>query len=153
VAVGRSAWVLVGVGVGGLAALTTIGGYPRSMVGVVGEPVSNMAPPTVPVLFLTLMQCGLVVLVRPHLLAALGARSRVRQMTGWVNEHAMGVYLWHVGGYALAFALLTAVGLPRAERFDAGVWAARPLWIATAAAMTAGLLWLTGSLRSARLER
>ncbi len=141
---------LVGVGLAGLLVLTGPVGYPRSMVGIAGEPVSNMAPPTVPVLFLCLLQCGLAGLARPWLTRRLTGGGGLRRRTAWLNANAMGVYLWHVAGAAAAAGVLLASGLPRPERFTATAWAERPLAVVVAAATTAGLLRLAGRARRRR---
>ena len=146
-------WALVGVGLAGLLVLTGPVGYPRSMVGIAGEPVSNMAPPTVPVLFLCLLQCGLAGLARPWLGRRLAEGRRLRQRTAWLNANAMGVYLWHVAGAAAAAAVLLASRLPRPDRFTATAWAERPLAVAVAAATTAGLVHLAGRARDRRVVR
>ena len=57
-------------------ALTAFGPYPVSMVGMPGERVSNMAPPTVCILALTCWLVGLVMLLRPVVTRWL-ARPRV----------------------------------------------------------------------------
>lgn len=64
------------VGLGGLVALTTWGPYPSSMVGMPGEKVSNMAPPTLCILALTCWLVGLVMALRTPVTRWLG-RVRV----------------------------------------------------------------------------
>ena len=61
---------------GGLAALTVLtasGAWPRSMVGLPGEPVSNMNPPSLCIVALTIWLVGLAMLVPAAILAPLVA--------------------------------------------------------------------------------
>ncbi|MFN8039105.1 MAG: acyltransferase [Acidimicrobiales bacterium] len=146
----RRCWGLVAVGLAGLVVLTGPVGYPRSMVGIAGEPVSNMAPPTIPVLFLCLLQCGLAGLARPWLARRLAERRGLRRTSSWMNANAMAVYLWHVAGAAAAAGVLLVSGLPRPDRFTGTAWIERPLAVAVAAATTAGLLGLSGRVRRRR---
>jgi hypothetical protein len=60
----RTGLVLTGAGLVATVALTASGGYPVSMVGVPGERVSNMSPPTVALLACAVLQIGLVLLAR-----------------------------------------------------------------------------------------
>ncbi len=55
--------------IGGVAAagLVVWGGYPASMVGVPGAPVSNLNPPTLAAVAFGLAQCGLALLLREPL--------------------------------------------------------------------------------------
>lgn len=95
----RVPWpVLLGVLIAGLAVNATLikyGPWPVSMVGMPGEPVSNMAPPTVVLaLHATALVCVLTLLDAP--LRGLLERPAVwRPVTG-VNLVAMTLYLWHL---------------------------------------------------------
>ncbi|MEO6714807.1 MAG: acyltransferase, partial [Mycobacteriales bacterium] len=57
-------YLLAAAGFFGLYAATTWGTYPSSMVGMPGEKVSNMAPPTICILSLTCLLVGVVMAVR-----------------------------------------------------------------------------------------
>ncbi len=82
---------------GGLVALVTLVvwlGYPASMVGVPGEPISNLNPPTLAAVAFGSAQCGLALLLREPL------RRRMRRPVAWavvalLNLSAMIVFLWH----------------------------------------------------------
>ena len=54
----RAGWVLLGAGAAATAALVAWAGYPASMVGVPGEGMSNLDPPTLAVVTFGLAQCG-----------------------------------------------------------------------------------------------
>ena len=102
----RTAATLLVGGVLGTAALVLWCGYPASMVGIPGAPVSNLNPPTLAAVAFGLAQCGLAVLMYAPL------RRAMRHPIGWavvavVNLSAMTVFLWH----QTALLVVTAVGL------------------------------------------
>ncbi|MDQ1392161.1 MAG: hypothetical protein QOF30_1138, partial [Acidimicrobiaceae bacterium] len=140
----RVAWALLLAGLAGLAALTTIGTYPHSMVGVPGEAFSNMGPPTVCILALTVLQVGVVLLVRPQATAWL-ERPRPQRFTAWAGARSMTVYLWHFPAFAAAYGLVVVTGISVPQRASAGWWLQRPLWVALPAAIT--FLFLRGFRR------
>jgi fucose 4-O-acetylase-like acetyltransferase len=95
------------------------GPWPISMVGMPGEPVSNMAPPT---LVLALHCLTLVAVVE----AADGPLSRLlRRPAVWrpvvaVNLTAMTVYLWHLPVLIGLTTLGHVLGLERPAALDPG---------------------------------
>ncbi|MEU0937877.1 acyltransferase [Embleya sp. NPDC005971] len=101
--------------VGGLACagLIRYGGYPVSMVGVPGEPISNLNPPTLAAVAFGLAQCGLALLVRAPLRRALGRRPRTWAVVALVNLSAMTVFLWHQSAMlAVTWLGIALGGLP-----------------------------------------
>jgi len=135
----RVAGVMVGVGLVALIALTNIGSYPRSMVGVPGEAFSNMGPPTVCILALTVLQVGVVLLLRARVTAWL-QRSRPQRFTAWASTHSMTVYLWHFPAFAAAYGLVVLAGVTVPQTASAGWWLQRPLWVVLPGALTVVLL-------------
>ncbi|GAA2602554.1 acyltransferase [Streptomyces roseoviolaceus] len=102
----RAGWVLLGCGTAATAALVAWAGYPASMVGVPGEGMSNLDPPTLAVVTFGLAQCGLALLLRERL------RHAMRRPVAWaavavVNLSAMTIFLWH----QTALMATTATGL------------------------------------------
>ncbi|MEU5888073.1 acyltransferase [Streptomyces sp. NPDC047461] len=102
----RSGWILLTGGAVATAALVAWAGYPASMVGVPGAPVSNLNPPTLAAVTFGLAQCGLALLLRDRL------RRAMRRPTAWaaialVNLSAMTLFLWH----QTALMATTATGL------------------------------------------
>jgi hypothetical protein len=138
---GRRAGHLALGGFAGLVALTTLGPYPRSMVGVPGESISNMAPPTACILALCCFQVGLVLLARPRLTSWLRAGGGARPVA-WANRNAMTLFLWHFTGYAGFVGLLHLIGVGLADRPDALWWLQRPVWLIGPALCTVPLLRL-----------
>ena len=128
-AAGRGvAWALALAGLTGLAVLTNIGVYSRSMVGVTGEPVSNMGPPTVCILALTLLQTGVILLLREPAERWLEG-PRPRRLVQWAGGRAMTVYLWHFPAFAAAYGLVRLAGIEVPERASAAWWLQRPVWV------------------------
>ncbi|MDP9073458.1 MAG: acyltransferase [Actinomycetota bacterium] len=130
----RLGWALLSAGLVALAGLTTIGGYPRSMVGVPGEAFSNMGPPTACILALILLQVGVVLLARRAATAWL-ARPRPARLTAWAGARSMTVYLWHFPAFAVAYALVVLADVPVPQRASLGWWLERPLWLVAPAAV------------------
>lgn len=139
----RRALALSTAGVAGLVVLTQVGSYALAMVGYPGLPVSNMAPPTVPVLFLTLFQLGLVLAVRPWLEPRLTTSPPLVRASTWANGNAMAIYLFHVFGKALFLGLLVLVRFPLPETMDGTWWLEVPVQIAGSALCTWPLLRLS----------
>ncbi|MEU9912445.1 acyltransferase [Streptomyces sp. NPDC051001] len=102
----RSGWILLTGGAAVTAILILRAGYPASMVGVPGAPLSNLNPPTLAAVTFGLAQCGLALLLRDRL------RRAMRRPTAWaaialVNLSAMTIFLWH----QTALMATTATGL------------------------------------------
>ena len=142
----RRAVILGGSGaLAGLAALTTVGPYPRSMVGVPGERLSNMSPPTICILVLAALQLAVALLVRPAVSRALGGR-RLWTAVIAVNASIMTVFLWHLTALAVGAALLLNPWSPFPQP-DVGTttwWATRVPWLATMAVVLGGLVAVAG---------
>lgn len=148
VAAGRRAWWgMVAVGLAGLAVLTnlvTLTGdlwYPRSMVGVDIEPVSNMSPPSLAILALAVWQIGAAMLLRRRVSAWLD-RSRPWTRVVAVNSMIMTLFLWHLSAMVVALLALRPLGFGKETTTSARWWLERPLWLAASALVLLPLLWL-----------
>lgn len=146
VAVLPSRTVLVAVAAGALALaalLVAVGPYPVSLIGMPGDPMSNLGPPTAPVL---LHAVGLVALV----VAARGALVRWadgpgRGVVAALAARSMTVYLWHVTAMIAVVAfVLVVLGTPLPEPGSADWWASRPLWFGAFALVLAGVARVVG---------
>lgn len=135
----RFAWCLTLGGFFALIGLTNMGLYPKSMVGVPGEAISNMAPPTLCIVALTLFQVGVVLLLRDAITRWID-RPRAQRLLGLASSKAMTVYLWHCPGFALAYALLTVAGFSIPQKTDTAWWLQRPLWALAPALCTIPLV-------------
>ncbi|MFE0035592.1 acyltransferase [Streptomyces sp. NPDC059015] len=130
---------LAATGLAGAALLVAAGPYPLSMVGMPGEKVSNMAPPTLALLCHGLWLVGAVELLRgPG--ARLVARPRVWRGVVAANGVAMTAFLWHLTAMLGVYGALLAAGVTLPEPASAAWWAQTPLRIAAAALLTALLV-------------
>ncbi|MFI2456527.1 acyltransferase [Streptomyces sp. NPDC019539] len=130
---------LAATGLAGAALLVAAGPYPLSMVGMPGEKVSNMAPPTLALLCHGLWLVGAVELLRGRG-ARLVARPRVWRTVVAANGVAMTAFLWHLTAMLGVYGALLATGVTLPEPASAAWWAQTPLRIAAAALLTAVLV-------------
>jgi peptidoglycan/LPS O-acetylase OafA/YrhL len=133
--------LLIG-GVIGTAVLVALFGYPASMVGVPGEEISNLNPPTLAAVTFGAAQCGLALLVRAPL------RRAVRRPEAWaivavINFSAIVVFLWHQTALLVVTLgtrpLGTLAGLHTTP--DSLMWIAQRLAWLPLIAIVLGLLW------------
>ncbi|ANP48489.1 acyltransferase family protein [Streptomyces griseochromogenes] len=127
----RAAWVLLLGGTTATAVLVLAAGYPASMVGVPGAPVSNLNPPTLAAVTFGLAQCGLALLLRERLRRAM-RRPLVWAAVALVNLSAMTIFLWHQTALMATTATALSAGrLPGLHTLPDGLgWvAARLLWL------------------------
>ncbi|WP_146605343.1 acyltransferase family protein [Jiangella anatolica] len=146
----RRWWAVVAAAVGVLILLTGPGPYPVSMVGLPGQ-LSNMSPPTVCLLVLSIGQGAAVLLARPWLL------SWLRRPAPWAaverfGSVAMTVYLWHLTVLVAAFGALLAGGHVPPQPGSATWWLTRPAWLATLAMLLVALV-VVGELLSRLIRR
>ncbi|GEB60696.1 acyltransferase family protein [Streptomyces gardneri] len=131
--------LLAGAGLVGATALVALGPYPLSMVGMPGEKVSNMAPPTLALLCHGLWLVGAVELLRgPG--ARLVARAGVWRAVVAANGIAMTAFLWHLTAMLGVYGAMLGLGLELPAPASGAWWAQVPLRIAAAAAVTALLV-------------
>ncbi|MEU7512948.1 acyltransferase [Streptomyces sp. NPDC042898] len=131
--------LLAGAGLVGATALVALGPYPLSMVGMPGEKVSNMAPPTLALLCHGLWLVGAVELLRgPG--ARLVARAGVWRTVVAANGIAMTAFLWHLTAMLGVYGVMLGSGVALPEPASGAWWAQVPLRIAAAAVLTALLV-------------
>ncbi|MFF4858095.1 acyltransferase [Streptomyces rubiginosohelvolus] len=135
----RRAALLAGGGLVTAAALVALGRYPLSMVGMPGEKVSNMAPPTLALLAHGLWLVGAVELLRAPA-ARLLERPRVWRAVVAANGVAMTAFLWHLTAMFGVYGALLALDVDLPEPASAAWWTQVPLRLALAAALTAALV-------------
>lgn len=114
-----------------LVALTVLGPYPVSMVGVPGDDISNTTPPKITLLALGALQLGLLLSLQAPARRWL-ARARPWTATVLVNGMIMTIYLWHLTAMVLVIALASALGNVglNLQPGTRAWWAARPVWLA-----------------------
>ncbi|MGO4663771.1 acyltransferase [Terrabacter sp. 2TAF16] len=114
------------------------GPYPTSMVGLPGEAVSNMAPPTAALLAQGIGICGLAVVLRP-VMARVLARPRVWRSVVLGGPFAMTAFLWHLTALMTILLALRALGVVQPSVASWQWWLTRPL-LFTVLAVVTGLL-------------
>ena len=135
----RVAVALLAVGVVGLTLAITVGPYPVSMVGLPGDEISNMSPPTVALLSQGLALVGLAALARGPMARVL-ARPRVWRAVVTAGAFAMTAFLWHLTALLLTLLTSRALGVGLPEVGTATWWWTRPVWFVVLAVPTAGLV-------------
>ncbi|HET8594270.1 MAG TPA: acyltransferase [Intrasporangium sp.] len=135
----RRGWAMFVGGYGAMLGLITFGPYPTSMVGLPGEAVSNMAPPSAALLAQGIGIAGLAVVLRGPA-ARLLARPDVWAVVLRVAPFAMTAFLWHLTALMLVELGRRAVGLGEPEVASWAWWATRPGLFLILALLTAGLV-------------
>ncbi|MFJ6935614.1 acyltransferase family protein [Streptomyces sp. NPDC101132] len=136
---GRVPVLLAAAGLGAAALLVAVGPYPLSMVGMPGEKVSNMAPPTFALLCHGLWLVGAVELLRRPATRLLAAPRAWRAVVA-ANGVAMTAFLWHLTAMLGVYGAQLALGLDLPRPATAAWWAQVPVRLAAAALLTALLV-------------
>jgi fucose 4-O-acetylase-like acetyltransferase len=144
-------WMAVG-GIAALAALVNLGPYPGSMVGLSTDEFSNMDPPTIVIVALTVWQAGLALALRRRLSAWL-AGTRPWAAVIFVNSVIMTAFLWHLTAMLLGIGILYPLGWPQPEIGTGLWWALRPIWVAVLTILLAGFVALLGRFEQRGLGR
>ena len=139
----RARWMLVLGGFIALLVLTTLAPYPRSMVGVPADGISNAAPPTLAMGALLMLQVGIALILRDRVTKRLTTSPRWAAVNDLVGRFSLPLYLLHTTGFAVALGVVY-LGLsylpPSAP--SGTWWMERPIWIALTAVVTAPIvLW------------
>lgn len=113
--------------------------YPRSMVGVDIEPISNMSPPSLAIVALAVWQIGAAMLLRDRINNWL---TKPRPWTGVViiNSTIMTPFLWHMTAFVVVVVLLFPLGLGNETEPNASWWVQRPIWLLAPSVALASLL-------------
>lgn len=131
-------WVMAVVGFGAMGLAITFGPYPTSMVGLPGEAVSNMAPPTAALLAQGVGMCGLAVVLRPLMARVLG-RPRVWRAVVMAGPFAMTAFLWHLTALMAVLLAARGAGVSQPPVASWTWWLTRPL-LFTVLALVTGVL-------------
>jgi hypothetical protein len=136
-----TAALLAGVGAAVMVLLVTVGPYPVSMIGLPGQNVSNMAPPTVALLAQGTALIGVAVLGRERGERLLDS-DRVWRLVMRAAGIAMTLFLWHLSALALVFFAVVSLSIPTPTAGSAQWWLTRPLWLGALVAVAAVLVLL-----------
>lgn len=143
----RGLWATLALAIGALALLTTVGPYPRSMVGLPGEAMSNMNPPTFCLVAVTWAQAAVLLLIREPVRRWLD-RPRAWRAVIAANGSIMTLFLWHLTALMLVAVIALPAGFPQPRPGSAAWWLLRPFWILLLSAGTVPAVFLL-----ARFER
>lgn len=113
--------------------------YPASMVGLPGEKISNMNPPTVAIMFLAITQIGLVIVFRDRLQKLLQGH-RIWTFTVMINSMILTMFCWHQTALALVTLVRINIGIDEPEIGTGTWWATRPLLLGCYAIVLAGIV-------------
>ncbi|MFE3454543.1 acyltransferase [Nonomuraea sp. NPDC059194] len=128
-------WLLAGGGAAALA-LVVWGGYPAPMVGVTGQSVSNLSPPSLAAVCFGLAQAGLALLLHEPL-SRLMRRPRLWAPVVLANLSAMSIFLWHQTALALTVLAFDLYGRP-----DTPAWVLERLaWLPVVGLVLALMTW------------
>ncbi|MGW6878378.1 acyltransferase family protein [Streptomyces xanthophaeus] len=127
--------LLAAAGLAGAVLLVAFGPYPLSMVGMPGERVSNMAPPTFALLCHGMWLVGAVQLMAGPATVWL-RRPRVWRGVVAANGIAMTAFLWHLSAMLGVYGVQLALGLDLPVPTSAAWWAQVPVRVLAAIALT-----------------
>ena len=130
---------LAPLGLAVTAALVALGPYPNSMVGLATDEFSNMDPPTLPIVALTIWEIGLALLLRAPVARWLERRRPWTAVIA-VNGVIMTAFLWHLTVMVVAIGILFPLGFPQPEVGTGSWWLLRPVWIACLLVLLTGFV-------------
>jgi uncharacterized membrane protein len=151
-----SSWqcaTLAGAGLLGVALLTSLPYYPRSLVTIRWK-VLIMGAPMLSLVASAVWLVALALLLRPAAERML-EQERWRRIVTVANRQAMPVFLWHMTAYLLAAAGLTWLGAAFVYRSvpDAAWWWGRPVLLVVSAVALTGILLMLRSVRGLSRRR
>ncbi|WP_166348289.1 acyltransferase family protein [Phytoactinopolyspora limicola] len=118
-----------------LIALTSIGPYPVSMVGVPGEDLQNTAPPTFALVVLGLTQAAVALLLERPANRFLQRRGPWTAVVA-VNAVVLTMFLWHMGAAVVSAVALYPTGIMPEPAVGSGEWLLLRLpWVVFCAAV------------------
>jgi hypothetical protein len=135
----RRSTVTALIGLAGLATLTSLGVYPRSLVATEATVISHLSPPTVVIAFAALLQLGLILMCRPVLKRFL-QRRRPWTVVVAMNAVIMTIFLWHMTALLISILVFEAAGGTLGHDATLSWWLTRPLWLIGPALVLAPLV-------------
>ncbi len=109
---GRAALFLGGAMLGVNLALLAFGPYELSLVGIEGQRLANMTPPSLLLAGHAIMMCAFAIAAAPAI-DRWAHRPRVWWLSAIGNSGAMTLYLWHMPALLLMHLAFDYAGLPR----------------------------------------
>ncbi|HLR93964.1 MAG TPA: acyltransferase, partial [Jiangellaceae bacterium] len=126
---GARAWGLATGGFAATAVAVITGPYAASMVGMPGDPLSNVNPPTAVLLALAAGQLGVALALR-ETIETWAAAPTVTRCLDWCSARLMTVYVWHTPALVIAAGVGVVVlgqstPAPLSQEWRDGL----PLWL------------------------
>ncbi|HEU4541892.1 MAG TPA: acyltransferase [Jiangellaceae bacterium] len=140
------------VGAGMLAAITTLGPYPRSMVATPGQEFSNILPTTMAIPAVGLLQLGILLLVRDRVSRWL-QKVEVWRVVIAANSVILTVFVWHMTALLMALVVYRAVGGEPLAFPSLAWWDQRWFWLVAPALVLAPLVAVFGRFETSGLLR
>ncbi|HEX6336869.1 MAG TPA: acyltransferase family protein [Jiangellaceae bacterium] len=131
---GAAAVAAAGAGV--LAAITTVGPYPRSMVSTPGQEFSNILPTTVAIPAVGLLQLGILLLARKRVSRWLEKVDAWRMVIA-ANSVVLTVFVWHMTALLVVLVLYRAIGGELLAFPSRAWWDQRWFWLVAPALVLA----------------
>ncbi|MHA7134564.1 acyltransferase family protein [Oerskovia turbata] len=132
-----------------MAALVAVGPYPLSLIGMPGDAISNLGPPTALAVTHAVLQVSVALAARDVLVR--WARGRGAVLVTWVAARSMSLYLWHLTAmFVVIGVVLLGLGTPLPASWSADWWASRPLWFGAAALVLGALVLVFGRFEAPR---
>lgn len=139
--------LLAGAGLAATVLLLVVGPYPVSLIGMPGDTMSNLAPPTAPVVGFAVAQVAGVLLLRD----ALGRWAARSRLVRWAGARSMGLYLWHLTAmFAVSGVVLLGAGVALPEPWTWDWWVSRAGYLGAAWLVLGVLVAATDRLAGAR---
>lgn len=141
--------VAVGLAAAALAALlVAVGPYPVSLIGMPGDAMSNLGPPTAPVVLHAVALVALALAARGPLVR--WADGRGRSVVRGLARRSMTVYLWHLTAMVVVVGVvLVVLGQELPAVGGADWWASRPVWFGAFALVLVGIARVVGRFEDA----
>ena len=137
------------IGLLALLALTQLGPYSTSMVGVDDGRISNNDPPSICIVAHTMWLVCAAMLARGPLTRWL-QRPRAWRSVIAANSMIMTVFLWHLTALLAGVLVLYPLGFPQPEGGTTEWWLLRPVWLAILVALLVPFVVAFGRFERAR---
>jgi len=135
----RTWWVSSAVALLALVALIATGPYPISLIGMPGDAISNLGPPTLVALVHAVLLTSVLLALRTPLTQL--ATGPARRALAWVSARSMTIYLWHLTAMFTVIGVgLLGLGLTVPAAGTLAWFLQWPLWCAAAAGVLAVLV-------------
>ncbi|MFF3063274.1 acyltransferase family protein [Oerskovia sp. NPDC057915] len=135
-----------------MAGLVVVGPYPPSLIGMPGDAISNLGPPTALAVTHAVLQVSVALAVRDVVVR--WAQGRGATLVGWVAGRSMTLYLWHLTAmFVVLGVVLLGLGTPLPASWSADWWASRPLWFGAAALVLGALVLAFGRFEAGAPRR